>query len=84
MKYRFKKEFNGKNFISLGQHYYGNYIIIKKTIEDSSLILYVKHDLYSLLHFINEDVEEIKSNYNEIIQGPKYFLIDYNTMNNLN
>ena len=43
IKYQFRKNFNGKNFIYLGQIYTNNFIAVKKNIDDDSLILYVNN-----------------------------------------
>jgi hypothetical protein len=54
-------------------------------MDDSSLILYVNNHYLSLLDFINNnDIEEIREEYNKVINGKKYFLIDYYTVNGLN
>ena len=86
--YQYKSNFNGNNFIELGLYKKRNYIPIKKTIEDSSLIIYIKFYLFvdelSILELIPNKVEEIKSNYNQIIKEPKYFYIDYFEINNMN
>jgi len=54
-----------------------NFITIIKTTDDSSLYLYInsyKYSYYSFLYLI-QDVEEITSDYNQVIHGPKYFFM---------
>ena len=80
--YQFKNDFNGKNYIDF--YTYHNFISIKKTKNDSSLIIYfqfrgIKYSIISLIKPI-----EIKSDYNSIIKGPQIFLIEYNSLNGMN
>ena len=83
--YQYKKDFYGNNFIDIGYFQENNYIPIKKTIEDSSLILFIEfHTLhFSLLTIIN-DVEVIKSGFKKEIVGPKVYYIDSFEFNNMN
>ena len=39
---------------------------------------------FSILSIIPDKIEEIKTEYNQIITGPKYFFIDYFELNNIN
>ena len=85
-RYQYKKNFNGNNFIDFGHFKAKNYIQFKKLIEDNSLYVFIEFhiiELFSILNLI-EKVEEIKSDGNIIIQGPKYLLIDYFELNNMN
>lgn len=85
-KYQYKESFKGNNFIDLGYHDGQNYIPIKKEVNDSSLIIYVLfHYLeFSLLTLVPNKIEEIKSEYSNEINGPKYFYINYFEINNIN
>ena len=89
-KYQFGNEFNGNNFINLGYHSYQNFIPIKKTKETSSLFIYFEnfydhdYEFYILNLIPNNIVEQIHSEYNDKIQGPKYFYIDYFDLNGMN
>ena len=85
-RYQYKKNFNGNNFVDFGHFKAKNYIQFKKTIEDNSLYVFIEFhviEIFSLLNLI-EKVEEIKSDGDVIIQGPKYLLIDYFELNNMN
>ena len=83
--YQYKKDFHGNNFIDIGYFNYKNYIPIKKTIEDKSLLLYIQfHQLcFSLLKMI-KDVEEINSEFKNEIVGPKFYYLDNFEFNNMN
>ena len=86
IRYQYKNNFKGNNFISLGKQNLHNFITIRKTTDDSSLYLYInsyKYSYYSFLYLI-QDVEEITSDYNQVIHGPKYFFIDYFKLNKMN
>ena len=86
-RYQYKKNFKGNNFIDLGSYSHRNFIPIKKTIEDSTLIIRIQvlsHLQFSILSIIQDKIEEIKTEYNQIITGPKYFFIDYFDLNNIN
>ena len=50
------------------------------------MIIYIKFywQSFSILELIQNKIEEIKTEYNEIIKGPKYFFIDYFELNNMN
>ena len=86
--YQYKSKFNGKNFIDKGVYEKRNFILIKKTIEDSSLIIYVLfyalYDDFTILELIPDKAKEIISNYQEIVIEPTYFFIDYFDLNNIN
>ena len=78
--YRFKNE---KKFIEFETNY--NYLSIKKTRDESSLLIYFQYintSNYSTVYLFK--VEEIKSEYNSIIEGPKLFLVEYNSINGMN
>ena len=83
--YQYKKDFHGNNFIDIGLFERNNYIPIKKTIEDSSLILFIEFHIwhFSLLNII-KDVEVIKSEFKKEIVGPKVYYIDSFEFNNMN
>ena len=83
--YQYKKTFIGNNFIDIGYFDDDNYIPIKKTIEDTSLIVFIEFHIlrFSLLNLI-KDVEEIKSAFTKKIIGPKYYYIDNFDFNNMN
>jgi uncharacterized protein YrzB (UPF0473 family) len=83
--YQYKKDFHGNNFIDIGLFERNNYIPIKKTIEDSSLILFIEFHIwhFSLLNII-KDVEVIKSEFKKEIIGPKVYYIDNFEFNNMN
>ena len=82
--YQFKNDFKENNFIYCDT--YHNYILIKKTKDDSSLIIYFQYlynnPYYSMINLVRP--EEIKSDYNAIIRGPKLFLIEYYILNGMN
>ena len=85
--YQYKKDFHGNNFIDIGYFEENNYIPIKKTIEDSSLILFIEfhNSQFSLLNII-KDVEVIKSEFKKEIVFPKFYYIDcfeFNIMNSI-
>ena len=81
-----KKNLIGNNYIQLGCYDYNNFIPIKKIIEDSTLVVRIEmYQMdYSIMNIIHGQIEEIKSEYKKIIIGPKYFLIDYVELNNMN
>ena len=84
IKYQFKNDYNQKNMINLGEYYYYNYIPIKKTKNDSSLILYIKYDSFSVLSVLNivkDDIMEIDSDLNLKVMGPKILFFDYYKFN---
>ena len=87
-KYQYKTDFKGNNFIDLGNHYFNNFIPIKKTKNDTSIIIYFKNHLgllFSILNLIpNYEVKQIKEEYNDILKGPKYIFIDYFEFNDMN
>ena len=85
--YQFKSIYKGSNFIDLGEYYSLNYIPIKKTKEESSLIISIQfsdYRLFSLLNIILYKIEEITSEKTLSINGPIYFILDYYTLNNMN
>ena len=86
-RYQYKKNLKGNNFNDLGEYSYRNFIPIKKTIADSTLVIRIEVILtiqFSILSVIQDKIEEIKSDYKQIITGPKYFFIDYFELNNMN
>ena len=82
--YQFKNDFKEKNFIKFESYY--NNIAIKKSKNDSSLIIFFKSNSiigdYSMISLFKP--EEINSDYNSVIKGPKLFLIEYNLLNGIN
>ena len=91
-KYQFKKELKHNNFIDLGafpSSFPYHYIPIKKTKDDSSLLLYIRQISYSvgndicIISISKFKVCEITSDYNSNFKGPKLFFIDYYKFNNL-
>ena len=87
IKYQYKNDFINNNFIDLGDYIDLNYIPIKKTKNDSSLILYINcynsYNLLSILKIVKDDVKEIESDFNSTVNGPKILFFDYNKFNNL-
>ena len=83
--YQYRKDFPRNNLIDRSYFDESNNIPIKKTIEDTSLIIFIEFNMPSL-SFLNiiKDVEEIKSEYTKEIVGPKFFYIDNFELNNLN
>ena len=71
-RYQYRKDFSRNNFFYKGSFEGYNYIPIKKTIEDTSLIISIEFDNPDL-SFLNiiKDVEEIKSEFSKEIIGPK-------------
>ena len=91
IKYQYKSKFIGNNFNYLGIFEGHNYIPIKNTIKDSSLIISIEtYDNYydwrdfNILNLIPDKIEEINSEFKQEIKGPKYYFIDYNEFNNMN
>ncbi len=87
-KYQYKSNFNGNNFKYLGRFNFHNYIPIKNIVKDSSIIISIEvlsehHVDFSILNIIPK-FEEINSEFNQEIKGPKYYFIDYNKFNNMN
>ena len=83
--YQYKKELSGNRFIDIGEFQNENYIPIKKTVDDTSLILYIEfHELRFSLLYIIKDIEEIKSEIKKEVIGPKYYYIDNFQFNNMN
>ena len=80
--YQFKSILNGKNLIY--ETFNRGFITIKKTRDDPSLIIYCYSGdyYYNILNLIK--AEEIKSDYELTINGPKYFLLDYHLLNGMN
>ena len=66
-KYQYSSNFKGNNFIDLGHYNNLNFIPIKKTIQDSSLIIYINIYIYfyrqsfSIIELIQNKIEEIKT-----------------------
>ena len=90
IKYQYKKDFRQNNFINLEINEGFNYIPIKKTINDSSLILSIKYkriltNLLSILNIVKDHVIEIDSNFdfNSTVKGPKFLFLDIYKFNNL-
>ena len=80
--YQFKSVFKEKSLIGISSD--SNFISIKKIRDDSSLIIYFYSIGFNFLTLNLIKAEEIKSDYESIINGPKFFLIDYNTLNGMN
>ena len=78
ISYQYKNIFNGKNLISTCSDSY--FISIKKIRDDSSLIINFEN-LSNLIILNLIKVEEIKSDYLSVVNGPKFFFIDYNLLN---
>ena len=85
VKYQFKNNFKSNNYINIGEYKDGFYFIqIKKTVQDSSMILNlninsVSHkdsEILTLFDTFKYDFEEITLDYNKTIIGPKLFCID--------
>lgn len=79
MKYQFKNNLKSNNFINIGEYGYGFYFIqIKKTIQDSSIILNLNissefpamNGYLGIFDTFKYDLEEITSDYNKTIRGP--------------
>ena len=87
IKYQYKNDFINNNFIDLGDYEDFNYIPIKKTKNDSYLILYISlynyYNLLSILKIVKDDVKEIDSDFNSTVNGPKFLFFDYHNFNNL-
>jgi len=89
IKYQYKIDFNNNNFINLGDYSEFNYIPIKKTKNDSSLLLYIKYsgfykNLLSMIDIVKDDVMEITSDFNSSVKGPKFLFLDYYKFNGFN
>jgi len=87
IKYQYKSEFSNNNFIDLGEYCGFNYIPIKKTKNESSLLLYIKYNYgnkLSIINIVKEDVMEIVSDFNSSVNGPKFLFLDNDKFNNLN
>jgi hypothetical protein len=88
IKYQYKSDFKNNNFINLGEYNGFNYIPIQKTKNDSSLLLYIMYtrydDILTMINIVKENVMEIASDFNSVLNGPKFLFIDYyNKFNNL-
>ena len=83
--YQYNKNFKRNNFIDIGNYKSSNYIPIIKTINDTSIIIFIEfHRLeYSFLDLI-KNVEKIDSEFKKEIIGPKYYYIDNFELNNIN
>ena len=91
IKYQYKSDSKSNKFISLEKYDGLNYIPIKKTKNESSLILYIKYNIkyyyniiFAILNIVKDDVIEINSDINSTITGPKFLFFDYSKFNNLN
>ena len=88
INYQFKNDSKNNKFISLEKLEGFSYIPIKKTKNESSLILYIKYknyfNLLSILNIVKDDVIEINSDINSTLTGPKFLFFDYFKFNNLN
>ena len=88
IKYQYKSKFKGNNFNFLGIYKRYNYIPIKNTIKDSSLIISIENTddfpEFTILNFISDKIGEINLEFKKEIKGPKYYFIDYNKFNNMN
>ena len=80
--YQFKSILNDKNLIY--EDFDRGFITITKTKDDPSLIIYFysRVNYYNILNLIK--AEEIKSDYELTINGPKYFLLEYHLLNGMN
>lgn len=84
--YQFKSNFKGNNYIDLGEYYSLNYIPIKKTNVESTLIIYIQFNdyyMFSLFNVISSKVEEITEEKTLSITGPIYYILDYYSLNNI-
>ena len=82
-----KSKFKENYFNHLGRYEKHNYFPIKKEIIDSSLIIRIEMIDYldfNIMYLIPHKIEEINSEFNQIIKGPKYYYIDYFKFNNMN
>ena len=88
-KYQYKTDFKQNNFIFSGKYYRFNYILIKKTKNDSSLLLNItlssNYNLktFSLIRYAPKSKEITLDNNNINIKGPQLLFLDYFTINNL-
>ena len=88
LKYQYKDDLKQNNFIYSGKYYQYSYILIKKTKNVSSLLLYIttsNENFFSLIQNMLK-VKEITfdaNQNNQIFKGPQLLLIDYSTINNL-
>ena len=70
LKYQYKNDFKKNNFINLGGYNNFNYIPIKKTKNDSSLLLYIKfiniypNLLITIINIVKNGAIEIDSDFN--------------------
>ena len=88
IKYQYKDDYKSNKLICLEEYYGLNYIPIRKTKNDSSLILYIKYkgtsNLLSILNIVKIEVIEINSDYDETFKGPKLLFFDYFKFNGFN
>ena len=88
LKYQYKNDFKKNNFINLGGYNNFNYIPIKKTKNDSSLLLYIKfiniypNLLITIINIVKNGAIEIDSDFNSTFIGPKFLYLDYYKFNN--
>ena len=86
-QYQYKSKFKENYFNHLGRYKKHNYFPIKKEIKDSSLIIRIEMIDYldfNIMNLIPHKIDEINSEFNQIIKGPKYYYIDYFKFNNMN
>ena len=87
IKYQFKSDFNQNNFINYEKYEYFNFIPIKKTKNDSSLLIYISNNspgkTYNIINLIKDKVMEINSEYDSTIKGPKFLYLEFYKLNNL-
>ena len=86
INYQYKSEFSNNNFINLGEYSGFNYIPIKKTKNDSSLLLYIKYNNgnhLSIINIVKDDVMELISDFNSSLNGPKFLFLNEDKFNNL-
>ena len=89
LKYRYKNSLS-KNLLYLGDFTDFNFVPLKITTKDTSIILNLNcnNDLskneITVIDIFKYDFEEITTEYKQNIKGPKLFYIDCNNFNNLN
>lgn len=93
LKYQYKNSLKSNHYINVGEYYNFNFIPIKKTVEDSSIIINLnlsspfpdESQIFTVIDLFKYDFEEITSEYNKLIKGPKLFYIeDFKFDNNFN
>ena len=85
LKYQYKSDFKKNNFIVLGEYDSSNFITIKKTKIDSSILLNISPSSseISILSLYKLKMTEITDNYEINSKGPKFFYIDYYQFNKM-